>query len=104
MSNLDPAVLLKARKHLTIVHHVPGRVRLRFGPLILNDAPELATADGRAALAQLGAIQDVRVNLPAFSLVVQYDSERLPPESWERLIEGSEAEAESVVEMLRQAA
>lgn len=97
---IDPEVLLRARPHLQIVHHVPGRVRLRFGPGILEAVPEIAT-QGEALLSGLTGIKDVRVNAAAFSLIVNYDRDRLPPGWWEKLIEGSEAEAIDVVAQLR---
>lgn len=97
---IDPEVLLRARPHLHIVHHIPGRVRLRFGPGILEAVQEIAT-EGEALLSGLAGIKDVRVNAAAFSLVVTYDQDRLRPDWWDKLIEGSDAEAAEVVARLR---
>ena len=100
MPAIDPEILLRARPHLSIAHHLPGRIRLKFRPTILRDVPEVGTSGGRA-LASWDFIQDVKVNALAFSLLVQYDAARLDPADWERLVEGSDAEAEAVVETLR---
>jgi hypothetical protein len=99
---IDPEILLRVRAHLKIAHHVPGRIRLRFAPSILAAVPEIATAKGSDLLDGLRGVENVRVNAAASSLVVTYNPESLPPNWWERLIEGSPAEAEAVVLRLRQ--
>lgn len=101
MAAIDPGILLRARLYLSIAHHIPGRIRLKFQPAILREVPELATPAGRAALESWNVIQDIKVNTMGLSLLLQYDATRLEPGSWERLIEGSEEEARAVVEDLR---
>jgi hypothetical protein len=103
MPALDPCILLEARSLVRIIHHVPGRVRLRADPRILDAVPELISEEGRAAFAAWRGIEDIRINPVAFSLVIRYDPDTLDPAQWEALLEGSEEEARSVVEHLRNA-
>lgn len=99
---IDPDVLLRAREHLSIAHHIPGRIRLRFGAGILDAVPEFTAGDKPELLKGLAGIKDIRVNAAAFSLLVLYDPEQLLPGMWEQLIEGNESEAAQVVARLRE--
>ena len=76
---------------LRIVHHIPGRVRLKLlgGPALagkLADAQRLL----RAARAVPG-IRAVDVNGPARSCVVEYDAKRIPPAAWQDLLSGAQS-------------
>lgn len=96
----DVESVLVARRHVRIVHHVPGRVRLRFEPL-----PLMAAFGGRidalkAALARIRGIRGIEVNLAACSLVVQYDPAALPPAQWDRLLTADAAAAVALLDSL----
>lgn len=71
---------------VSIVHHVPGRVRLRLaagleGALTRLDLPALLTwFQARAG------ILSVRINTAAASLVVSYDAALIEPQWWERTL------------------
>ena len=97
----DPEILLRARPHISIADHVPGRIRLKFKPSILRDVPEIGSASGSRSLADWDFIEEVKVSALTFSLLVQYDAARLQPGHWERLVEGSEEDAKAVVDHLR---
>jgi hypothetical protein len=101
---VDPEILLRARKHLRIAHHIPGRIRLRFDPGILEAVPEIKDGERGDLLSGLPGIKDVRLNAAAFSLVVTYDRDKIEPGWWEQLIEGDEDAAAEVVARLRQLA
>lgn len=96
----DIGALIAARAHCRIVHHVPGRIRLRFDPLGL--AGVLAGDPGRlhALLGRLAGIQRTEVNPGACSLVVHYDHTALPSPLWERILTGSAASAAATLEHL----
>lgn len=88
----DLASLLRLRAGLAIVHHIPGRIRLRLDPSTLawaNDEgvnPELAAQ----WLGDFPGVKRTRVNAAAASLIVEYDPKRLAPSNWETLILGDD--------------
>lgn len=99
------AVLLQARRHCRIVHHLPGRLRLRFDPLAIAAALAGGTAERpaealRGQLAGLAGIRGTEVNLPARSVTISYDPAILPPALWEQLIRGDPAAAAAALESL----
>lgn len=103
----DASLILAARQHCRIAHHVPGRIRLRFDPLGL--AGVLRALGNRAAalettLRRVRGIRATEMNLAACSLTVQYDPALLPPQSWERLLTGPAAAASALLAELLPAA
>jgi len=96
--------LLTLRRGLGIVHHVPGRIRLRLGPVIWDWAQGLGLDSTKASAwlseAGLGAVTGVRgarLNAAAASLVIEYDPQRLDPAWWETLVLGEDEEALTLV-------
>jgi hypothetical protein len=57
VGDISPEALLRARVHLTIVNHIPGRIRIRFEPALLKLLPELANADGKDFLRSLDGLE-----------------------------------------------
>lgn len=72
--------------HLRIVHHVQGRVRVRLLPEVLELLPKLNTNKPEDWLANIPGVIDLRLNTEAASLTIQYDSNRIQPQWWERLL------------------
>lgn len=84
-------------RHLTRcldrVHHIPGRIRYR-----VNLAEALGNvgrspwgvSDLDRVLERLPGIRSVRINLAAFSFVVEYDPRVIPPPAWDDILEGRE--------------
>lgn len=88
-------LLLAMRGHLHIVHHIPGRVRVRAGAGLLELAGQwrgqpIGLDDAIGAIA---GIRNARVNPMAATAVIEYDPARVPPETWHSLLEGDDAEA-----------
>ncbi|NBC31310.1 MAG: hypothetical protein GVY13_01410 [Alphaproteobacteria bacterium] len=99
------AILLQARRHCRIVHHLPGRLRLRIDPRGLDAAlagiPGHRPAEAfRTQLAGLAGIRGTEINLPARSVVISYDPAVLRPALWEQLIRGDPANAAAALETL----
>ncbi len=94
----DVGFLLTLRDHLGIIHHVPGRIRLRFDP------DRVLTALGgridrlEGTLARVPGITGFEVNAAARSLVVTYEPARFAPSAWALLLTGTRAAA---AELLR---
>ncbi|MBG0774902.1 MAG: hypothetical protein H0S85_00515 [Desulfovibrionaceae bacterium] len=80
---MDFHVLAGLRRYLSVKHHLPGRIRIKFDAAITRDpeALRLAQSNGELPPAVLG----VRRNMLARSVVIEYDSEIIDPELLEEL-------------------
>ncbi|QLQ32601.1 MAG: hypothetical protein HZT40_14555 [Candidatus Thiothrix singaporensis] len=58
--NLDVPALLCLRQHLSIVHHIPGRIRLRLGMALWRSGDQLDRSQLQRLLDQLAGIRQVR--------------------------------------------
>lgn len=90
--------LLEMRTLVDVVHHVPGRLRLRLDPRLREHpaAKEFGnwSSNGSAILA-------TRFNPMARSLVVAYDPKRIEPAVLEEFLAGTdEARAKELAETL----
>ena len=81
--------LIPLLEETEIAHHIPGRIRLRFNNTILTMLPKPNGIDKeiQKIADQIEAIKDVRLNLYAGSVVVQYDTDLLPPCFWQQVVE-----------------
>ena len=95
-SDADVAMLLDMRSHLSIVHHLPGRIRLRLGPALWRRATQVNSSVVRQIVTRLEGIHDVRVNAAVATVVIEYDPKQVQPEHWETLVRG-DAEAAGLV-------
>ncbi|WP_306591638.1 hypothetical protein [Geothrix sp. 21YS21S-4] len=93
-------LLMKARRYLDIAHHVRGRIRITFDFEILALGRTVDLPSLRAAFERIHGVRNVRWNLMAGSLVVEYDPALLLPAWWETLVHGSSEGAETVLEAL----
>jgi hypothetical protein len=97
VSSVDIETLLELRQHLSIIHHVPGRMRLRLGPALYAQASALNGNGLRSFLESLEGIHDIRVNPAAASLIIQYNTAHFPPTLWETLVAGNDEEAARLI-------
>nr|WP_321465109.1 hypothetical protein [uncultured Desulfobulbus sp.] len=77
--------LLDHMLYLNIAHHVPGRIRVKAS---WSGAQKLAAVNERemtSIIASIPGIVDYRVNKKALSVIIQYDTEILPPSLWEEV-------------------
>lgn len=88
---------LRVRDHLSLIHQVPGRMRLRLGVGLFARAAELSQGGLQGALQGLPGIRAVRLNLAAASLVIEYDPKLMTPDAWVLVLEGNEDEARDIL-------
>lgn len=88
------------RPHLSIVHHVVGRIRLRYGPAVLRQLPDIQDKQAERLLLVIEGIEDVRVNTAAASVIIEYDPRVIEPDTWIVLFQGTEDEAARVIRRL----
>ncbi|MGB0126457.1 MAG: hypothetical protein WBP72_02380 [Rhodocyclaceae bacterium] len=97
-ATVDVASLPALRRHVAVVHHVPGRIRLRLGASLLDADSGVDVAALRRLLGSLAGIRDVRLNPAVASLAIQYDPEHIRPGDWDTLLTGDPATARTLVE------
>jgi len=68
-----------------IVHHIPGRIRLKVKLAALLRARDLEISD---LVDRFAGILDARANAGARSIVISYDTGTIPPTLWECLVKG----------------
>jgi len=76
---MDFADLMSLRKHLSIQHHVPGRIRIKFCMALLADPCAKAVKDAANGRRQPACVRDVRVNMLTRNIVIEYDPDVVPP-------------------------
>ena len=74
--------LLRIAPHTEVVHHIPGRIRLRILASGLNIVRGI---DVEVVIGSLPGIKGVRINAIVGSVVVEYDSGKLPYSFWENM-------------------
>jgi len=94
----DARTLVSLRTRVVIVHHLPGRIRLRAQGFSRRDLPRLRRGALRTLLDHLDFIRNVRVNAAAATAVIDYDPLRLPAAHWETLLRGDEIAATDLLE------
>ncbi len=81
-------LLEKISDYFTIVHHTPGRIRLRVSSKLREDA-KASSADTKNlidTIKKIPIIKDIKINLIVGSLTVQYDPELFDSSLWESWI------------------
>ncbi len=68
--------------HTEVVHHIPGRIRLRILPSGLG---AVGKTDVKGMIGSIPGIVSIRINYIIGSVVIEYDQNRLPFSIWESL-------------------
>jgi hypothetical protein len=74
--------LLKLARHTEMVHHIPGRIRLR---VLLSGIAAAREINLEKIRSHFPGILDIRVKAIVGSVVIQYDQRRIPPDLWTEL-------------------
>lgn len=71
-----------------IVHHLAGRIRLKFdgGRLLTERIPSLPAESLRDALATIPGVKSVKFNLLARSCTLEYDPDVIPHDAFPDLV------------------
>jgi hypothetical protein len=75
--------LIDLAAQMGIVHHIPGRIRLKVNLSGLLLAKDL---DAEDLMKSFNGILDARANAAARSIVIGYDQSVIDPEFWDRLV------------------
>jgi hypothetical protein len=74
--------LKELQKYLHVVHHVPGRLRIKFDVAL---AGHPRAGDILNPQNPIPGIKNVRLNMGARSVIIEYDRERIQPELLQEL-------------------
>ena len=92
LNNLDikPSDLELLGDYFSIIHHTPGRIRLRASLKLKNAAQnsDINPKDLMDKLSQLPLIKEIKFNKLIGSLTLHYDKDMLEPSLWEDAING----------------
>lgn len=89
----NAARMRQLRSHIAIVHHVPGRIRVRLDAALRHRSLGIDRAPLQGLFAAVGGIQEVHINPSVGSVVIQYDPHWIAPEDWETLVQGDDTQA-----------
>ncbi len=84
---MDFNALAKLRRYLELKHHIPGRMRIKFDSSIRKDPQAMALAQEQGDLDPSGmpGVTNIRTNLLARSVVIEYDPTLISPQLLEEL-------------------
>jgi len=95
--------LLPLRQYVRIVHHIPGRLRVRLTNGGIAAARKFDLTRFRHLLEKVPAVRDLQVSAASLSVVIHYDKSAIAPALWEDLIEGTAPDAQSAIRTLESA-
>ena len=102
-ATISADALMALRSHLKIVHHIPGRLRVRVSKAALKVKRGFSLGGFRRFIEDLGDVR-LSISAPTLSAVLEYDPKQMPPGLWDNLIDGSEDNARSAFASLTKAA
>ncbi|ENX3946958.1 heavy-metal-associated domain-containing protein [Photobacterium damselae subsp. damselae] len=85
---------LKLRKWVTIGHHIPGRIRLKYKLGIVAQLASFRKSDIEKVVASIPAFTSYTVNNATGSIVIEYDYSIVKYQSIDELFSESEQIAE----------
>ncbi|MBO0215327.1 cation transporter [Vibrio sp. Vb2880] len=85
---------LKLRKWVSIGHHIPGRVRLKYKLGIVAHLAKFRAGDIEQAIASIPAFKHYQLNNVTGSILIEYDAATINPQSIEALFSESDQVAE----------
>jgi len=95
LPDVDRDMVVSLRKYVAIVSHVQGRARLKISMDILRhpllqEISKFKEEEVIAAAKKVRGVVDVRLNMMARSLVVQYDPNEIEPSDLKDFLETKE--------------
>ncbi|PIE68763.1 MAG: hypothetical protein CSA21_05715 [Deltaproteobacteria bacterium] len=93
-------VFVALRQGLTVVHHIPGRIRVK---LTMKVAARSDVQQFLEEYRDLPGIGEVRVNRMARSAAITYDRDLIPPRELEELLTcGDGARARAILDAIKE--
>ena len=93
MSAITADALAAFHHAFRIVHHVPGRLRVRLAARALPKSQGVSVVAFRRFVEDVDGVTRCRISPATLSAIIEYDHHQLSPGLWDRLIGGTEPEA-----------
>jgi len=77
---------MSLRKYLTIKHHVPGRIRIKFGLGLLADSNAHALKEKNQDRDRPDCIHSVKVNMFTRNITIEYDPDVVGPKLLQEIL------------------
>ncbi|PWU30261.1 hypothetical protein DK254_09115 [Pseudomonas sp. RW407] len=94
--------LLALLPKVRVVHHIPGRIRLKLVDLELPSSPRLPARGVLHKASEIAArapgVRSLRLNPLARSCAVEYDPLVIPEQAWADLLAGQRSPAARILE------
>lgn len=79
--------LFQLIKHLSIVHHLPGRIRIRISKQGINQFLKLnKNSNLNFKITDFKGLKDFRLSKPTLSCIINYDPKVINSDDWEKLL------------------
>lgn len=85
---------LKLRKWVSVGHHIPGRIRLKYKLGIVAHLASFKSESIEEAIASVPAFKSYKVNKATGSILIEYDAKAVEPQYIADLFSDSEQVAE----------
>lgn len=80
--------ILEIGKHLKIVHHLKGRIRIKISKQGLYNFANLTKSSSLSfKITDFKGVKDFRISTASFSCIINYDSNIIDPQDWHKLLE-----------------
>lgn len=81
-------VLIESAPFFSIIHHSPGRLRVKIDRRIADAGIKMTPGDIESLQKQIEGIKQVKINKIMGTATILYDPQKLPPEVWTALLAG----------------
>lgn len=85
---------LKLRKWVSIGHHIPGRIRLKYKLGIVAQLASLRSNEVEGVLDSIPAFKNYKLNKATGSIVIEYDASVIEPNAINALFSENASQAE----------
>jgi hypothetical protein len=93
----DLQTFIELRKHISIVHHVKGRIRLKIALNFIKRFSHVSLSDLESLFRSIEGVKGIRMIWSARSVVICYDPHLISSELWQGLLMGDEEEVAKIV-------
>ncbi|MEC5318675.1 hypothetical protein VSX61_06930 [Brenneria populi subsp. brevivirga] len=102
MESEELSGLMMLRRFVTVEHHIPGRMRLRFTNRLIPTLGKGKLEKLAALCRPDGVLRSYRLNTQTGSLLLEYDAGQIDPALLTRLFSADDAAARQALEQLIQ--
>ncbi len=92
--------LMTLRRYVTVAHHIPGRLRLKFTNKLISSLSKGRLSELETLCSPEGYLRQFSLNTATGSLVLEYQASRISPDLLNQLFGDDEARAREALVQL----